>query len=124
MSGISFAFTEDTSDILLKNISKEYFIRIKGSDAELFLQGCDHLLILLILQENRIGICDLKTAAKFKTSLVLGNNVEMKVRIRVAEGPEIDLGASPELLTAPEAAARSAQKSFLSCSSHSQSSFL
>ena len=68
------------------------------SDAELFLQSSDHLLILLVFQEYRIGIGDCEAAAKLKTAFVLGNDVEMKMRVCVAEGTEVNLGASPELL--------------------------
>ena len=68
------------------------------SEVQLFLQSLDHFLVLLVLQDNRLRIGDGKAAAELKAALVLRYDVEMQVRIAVAERTEVDLGAAPQLL--------------------------
>src|SRR5699024_1231607 len=68
------------------------------SDAELLLERVDHFLILLVLEQNGLGICDGKAAAKLKAALVLRDDMEMQMRVGVAERAEVELGAAPQLL--------------------------
>ena len=71
---------------------------VKGLKAKLLLESLDHFLVLLVLQDNRLRIGDGKAAAELKAALVLRYDVEMQVRIAVAERTEVDLGAAPQLL--------------------------
>ena len=70
----------------------------KGLKAKLLPESLDHFLVLLVLQDNRLRIGDGKAAAELKAALVLRYDVEMQVRIAVAERTEVDLGAAPQLL--------------------------
>ena len=67
-------------------------------DAQFFFQSCDHAAVLLVAEVDGVGIGDGEVAAELKAALILGDNVEMQVRIGIAEGGQIDLGAAPQLL--------------------------
>jgi hypothetical protein len=71
--------------------------RIQKSDSELFLQSRDHLLVLLVFEEYGIGIGDREASAALETALILGNDMEMKVRVGITVGAEVDLCAAPKL---------------------------
>ena len=69
-----------------------------SSDTQLGLQRGDHLLILLVLQVYRLRVGDGKSPAELKAALILGDDMEMQMGIRVAEGAQVQLRAAPQLL--------------------------
>ena len=58
----------------------------------------NHFLKLLVLQERRLRIGDGEAAAELKAALILGDDMEMQMGIRVAEGAQVQLRAAPQLL--------------------------
>ena len=69
-----------------------------SSDTQLGLQCGDHLLILSVLQVYRLRVGDGKSPAELKAALILGDDMEMQMGIRVAKGAQVQLRAAP---TAP-----------------------
>ena len=69
-----------------------------SSDTQLGLQCGDHLLILLVLQVYRLRVGDGKSPAELKAALILGDDMEMQMGIRVAEGTQVQLRAAPQFL--------------------------
>ena len=69
-----------------------------SSDTQLGLQCGDHLLILLVRQVYRLRVGDGKSSAELKAALILGDDMEMQMGIRVAEGAQVQLRAAPQLL--------------------------
>ena len=88
----------ERDDIQSINPSINPSVPEQKSEVQLFLQSLDHFLVLLVLQDNRLRIGNGKAAAELKAALVLRYDMEMQVRIAVAERTEVDLGAAPQLL--------------------------
>ena len=87
----------------LRRLSKKvrHFCRTfqaKRLDVQFFFQRTDHVPVLLLRQVHRLGIGDLKAAAKLKAALVLGYDVEMEMGIGIAEGSKVQLRAAPQVL--------------------------
>ena len=73
----------------------------KGLKAKLLLEASIISLYSSSFQDNRLRIGDGKAAAELKAALVLRYDVEIRVRIAVAERTEVDLGAAHSFLMAP-----------------------
>ena len=69
-----------------------------SSDTQLGLQCGDHLLVLSIRQVYRLRVGDGKSPAELKAALILGDDMEMQMGIRVAERAQVQLRAAPQLL--------------------------
>ena len=69
-----------------------------SSDTQLGLQCGDHLLVLSIRQAYRLRVGNGKGSAELEAALILGDDMEMQMGIRVAEGAQVQLRAAPQLL--------------------------